>query len=89
MRARDQAEYVAHGEHLGVVSGAWRFSGPNWQLAATPFVAGSPHANASERTLLVAKLADPVTHDVAFAVVCEHGALAVTDAAGRDCVKTC
>src|SRR5579863_3053708 len=82
MRARDRAEYVAHGEHLGVVSGARRFSGPNWQLA-TPDFAGQLHAHLGERTLLVAKLADTILPDVAIAVMCDHGALAVKDAAGH------
>ena len=83
MRARDRAEYAAHGEHLGVVSGARRFSGPNWQLATPDFAAGEPHANPRERTLLVAKLADMMLHDVAIAAMCDHGALAVKDAAGH------
>lgn len=81
MRARDRAEYAAHGEHLGVVSGARRFSGPNWQLASPDFAAGQLHAN--ERTLLVTKLVDPIPHDVVIAVMCDHGALAVKDTAGR------
>ena len=83
MRARDRAEYAAHGEHLGVVSGARRFSGPNWQLATPDFAAGQLHANFRERTLLVAKLVDTMPHDVAIAVMCDHGALAVKDTAGR------
>jgi hypothetical protein len=83
MRARDRAEYAAHGEHLGVVSGARRFSGPNWQLATVDFATGQLHANERERTLLVANLADTMPDDVAIDVMCDHGALAVKDAAGR------
>lgn len=83
MRARDRAEYVGHGEHLGVVSGARRFSGPNWQLTTPDFAAEQLHAKPRERTLLVAKLADAMPHDVAIAVMSEHGALAVKDTAGR------
>jgi hypothetical protein len=83
MRARDRAEYAAHGEHLGVVSGARRFSGPNWQLATVDFATGQLHANERERTLLVAKLADTMPDDVAIDVMCDHGALAVKDTAGR------
>ncbi len=83
MRARDRAEYAAHGEHLGVVSGARRFSGPNWQLATPDLAAGQLQANPKERTLLVVKLADTMPHDVAIAVMCDHRALAVKDAAGH------
>jgi hypothetical protein len=75
MRARDRAEYAAHGEHL--------FSGPNWQLATVDFATGQLHANERERTLLVANLADTMPDDVAIDVMCDHGALAVKDAAGR------
>lgn len=74
---------MAHGEHLGVVSGARRFSGPNWQLTTAEFAVGQGHAKPRERTLLVAKLADTMPHDVAIAVMCDHGALAVKDIAGR------
>jgi len=83
MRARDRAEYAGHGEHLGVVSGARRFSGPNWQLATPDFAGGERHAKPRERTLLVARLTDTMPHDVATAVMCDHGALAVRDTAGR------
>lgn len=83
MRARDRAEYAAHGEHLGVVSGARWFSAPNWQSATSDFAAGQLHAKPRERTLLVAKLVDTIPHAVAIAVMCDHGALAVKDPAGR------
>lgn len=83
MRARDRAEYAAHGEHFGVVSGARRFSGSNWQLASPDFAAGQLHVNLRERTLLIAKLVDTMPHDVALALMCDHGALAVKDSAGR------
>ena len=83
MRARDRAEYAAHGEHFGVLSGARRFSGSNWQLATADFAADPLHTGARERTLLIAKLGDTMPHGVALAVLCDHGALAVKDNAGR------
>jgi len=83
MRARDRAEYAAHGEHLGVVSGARRLSGPSPQLATPDFAAVPLNANPRERTLLVARLVDSLPCDVAITVMRDHGALAVKDTAGH------
>lgn len=81
VRARDRAEYVGHGEHLGVTSGARRFSSPNWQLAAN--TTDERITNSRERTLLVAKLRHGLTLEVALTVLISHGALAVKDGPGR------
>jgi hypothetical protein len=83
MRARDRAEYVAHGEHLGVVSGARRFSAPNWQLATSPQPPDVPNADGRERTLLMATLCGVPSAQEKFSVMCDHGALAVKDESGH------
>jgi hypothetical protein len=55
VRARDRAEYAGHGEHLGVTSGAGRFSSPNWPLAAGHPPNATGDRKRPERTLLFAR----------------------------------
>ena len=83
VRARDRAEYAGHGEHLGVTSGARRFSSPNWQLAANSSIEDPGNREGRERTLLVARPRDKLPLEVGLTVLIDHGALAVKDGSGR------
>ena len=83
VRARDRAEYAGHREHFGVTSGARRFSSPNWQPAANSPIEGNGNRKSRERTLLVARLREKLTSEVALTVLSDHGALAVKDCSGR------
>jgi hypothetical protein len=78
----DDAEYVAHGEHQGVVGARNRF------VASAPLPWHEPVPLAAddvsrERTLLVIRMTDDIKPSAIGDVLHEHGAIAVKDATGR------
>jgi hypothetical protein len=82
----DDAEYVAHGEHQGVIGARNRFV-PHEPLTHRPPPA--PHAHpasddcTAQRTLLVIRMTDDIKPGAIGAVLHEHGAIAVKDASGH------
>jgi hypothetical protein len=80
----DDAEYVAHGEHQGVIGARHRFiSDDAARQTASPCEAKAPDDSTRERTLLVIKITDAIKPGAVGDVLHEHGAIAVKDAAGH------
>jgi hypothetical protein len=73
-RDEDDAEYIAHGEHQGVVGGSNRF---------IPRDTPSVKATRRERTLLVIRFSDALKPRVIGDMLHDHGAVAVRDATGH------
>lgn len=80
----DYAEYVAHGEHQGVVGTANRDFGPATASPVPISENAVPSADyARARTLLVVNESPRLKLTVASEVLYEHGAVAVKDPAGH------
>jgi hypothetical protein len=80
----DRAEYVAHGEHQGVVGTTNRFRGLGIGSPAFADKDIGPSSNdASARTLLVVSASTALKLTVVFEVLYEHGAVAVKDPNGH------
>ncbi|VXC73542.1 conserved hypothetical protein [Burkholderia sp. 8Y] len=84
----DEAEYVAHGEHQGVVGAHNRFSAREPVAPLAPIAPRSPAPSASddscrERTLLVIRMTDDIKPGAIGDMLHEHGAIAVKDPAGH------
>ncbi|SAL66042.1 hypothetical protein AWB71_03908 [Caballeronia peredens] len=78
----DDAEYVAHGEHQGVIARN-RFV-PNEPLREPPPAADLADDDATQqRTLLVIRMTDDIKPGVVGEMLHEHGAIAVKDASGH------
>jgi hypothetical protein len=78
----DEAEYVAHGEHQGVIGAHNRFVArdPQPQRPVTP----AQHDDAvRQRTLLVIRITDDIKPGAIGDMLHEHGAIAVKDPAGH------
>ncbi|MFM0324674.1 hypothetical protein [Caballeronia glebae] len=79
----DDAEYVAHGEHQGVIGARNRFV-PHEPLTQRP---PTPHAAdddaTPQRTLLVIRMTDDIKPGAIGEMLHEHGAIAVKDASGH------
>ncbi|BCQ25679.1 hypothetical protein NK8_38570 [Caballeronia sp. NK8] len=78
----DDAEYVAHGEHQGVIGARNRFV-PHEPL---PPRSPTPHVSddaTPQRTLLVIRISDEIKPGAIGEVLHEHGAIAVKDASGH------
>lgn len=79
--SEDDAEYVAHGEHQGVVGAHNRF------VPSEPMAKQSGDAEQlqqmRERTLLVIRMSDEIKPAAVSEVLHEHGAAAVKDASGH------
>lgn len=72
----DVAEYIAHGEHQGVIGARNRFSADDsgaWRVSRCK----------RERTLLVVRTGDDIKSGVIGDMLHEHGAVAVKDATGH------
>lgn len=80
----DNAEYAAHGEHLGVVAAANRDSS-KVDVPAAPVATQSdtPLADARARTLLVVNETTAIKLSVAREILHAHGAIAVKDPSGK------
>ena len=78
----DDAEYVAHGEHQGVIGARNRFV-PHEPLPRHPPAPHGPDDTAPQRTLLVIRMTDDIKPGAIGEVLHEHGAIAVKDASGR------
>ena len=79
----DDAEYVAHGEHQGVIGARNRFV-PHEPLPHRPPPAPHSADDATpQRTLLVIRMTDDIKPGAIGAVLHEHGAIAVKDAGGH------
>jgi hypothetical protein len=79
--SEDDAEYVAHGEHQGVVGAHNRFV-PN-EPAARKIDDVPQLPEMRERTLLVIRISDDIKPASVSKVLHEHGAVAVKDPAGH------
>lgn len=83
-RARDSAEYVAHGEHQGVVGTANCFRGLGIGPPEFADKDVDPSSNdASARTLLVVNKTNGLKLTIVVDVLYEHGAVAVKDPNGH------
>ncbi|WP_248323169.1 hypothetical protein [Caballeronia sp. Sq4a] len=78
----DEAEYVAHGEHQGVVGAHNRFA-PREPLAPRPPVPAASDDSCRERTLLIIRMTDDIKPGAIGDMLHEHGAVAVKDPAGH------
>ncbi|WP_250535058.1 hypothetical protein [Caballeronia sp. AZ10_KS36] len=78
----DEAEYVAHGEHQGVVGAHNRFA-PREPLAPRPPAPVVASDDCRERTLLIIRLTDDIKPGAIGDMLHEHGAVAVKDPAGH------
>ena len=78
----DDAEYVAHGEHQGVIARN-RFV-PDEPIRETPPASPPAETEATpQRTLLVIRMTDDIAPRVVGEVLHAHGAIAVKDASGH------
>jgi hypothetical protein len=83
-RAPDSVEYVAHGEHQGVMDTANRFRGLGIGPPAFADKDVDPSSNdACARTLLVVNETDGLKLTIVVEVLYEHGAVAVKDPNGH------
>jgi hypothetical protein len=78
----DDAEYVAHGEHQGVIGARNRFV-PQDPLPQRPSAPPSSDDTTPQRTLLVIRISDDIKPGAIGEVLHEHGAIAVKDASGH------
>ncbi|AET90943.1 hypothetical protein BYI23_B003360 [Burkholderia sp. YI23] len=78
----DDAEYVAHGEHQGVIGARNRFV-PHEPLPRHPPAPHTTDDAAPQRTLLVIRISDDIKPGAIGEVLHEHGAIAVKDASGH------
>ncbi|MDR5857571.1 hypothetical protein P9239_01940 [Caballeronia sp. LZ062] len=78
----DEAEYVAHGEHQGVIGAHNRFATRELATPRPPAPASSDDC-CRERTLLVIKMTDEIKPGALGDMLHEHGAIAVKDPAGH------
>ncbi|SAL41180.1 hypothetical protein AWB70_03106 [Caballeronia cordobensis] len=78
----DDAEYVAHGEHQGVIGARNRFV-PHEPLPRHPPAPHTTDDGAPQRTLLVIRISDDIKPGAIGEVLHEHGAIAVKDASGH------
>ncbi|SAK64399.1 hypothetical protein AWB79_03112 [Caballeronia hypogeia] len=81
----DEAEYVAHGEHQGVIGARNRFvpgeSSP--RRMPEPKAPHAPDDATPQRTLLVIRITDDIKPLAVGELLHEHGAIAVKDASGH------
>ncbi|KND54847.1 hypothetical protein BPUN_3745 [Candidatus Paraburkholderia kirkii] len=78
----DGAEYVAHGEHQGVIARN-RFV-PDEPIRAPALGSHAASDDATpQRTLLVIRMTDDIKATAVGEMLHEHGAIAVKDASGR------
>ena len=78
----DDAEYVAHGEHQGVIGARNRFV-PHEPMPPRAPVSHAADDGTQQRTLLVIRMTDDIKPGAMSEVLHEHGALAVKDASGH------
>lgn len=78
----DEAEYVAHGEHQGVIGAHNRFIPREPPTQRPPAPSASSDA-CRERTLLVIRMTDDIKPGAIGDMLHEHGAIAVKDPAGH------
>ena len=77
----DDAEYVAHGEHQGVIGSRNRYVPQEpLQQPQTPSISDDA---TPQRTLLVIRISDDIKPGAIGEVLHEHGAIAVKDAGGH------
>jgi hypothetical protein len=82
MHDEDDAEYIAHGEHQGVICTRNRYA-PERPAQDRVSAAYARDDGARHRTLLVIRVTDEIKPNSIGDVLHEHGALAVKDAAGH------
>ncbi|WP_244816303.1 hypothetical protein [Caballeronia sp. Lep1P3] len=78
----DEAEYVAHGEHQGVVGAHNRFV-PREPPQQRPVMPSASNDSCRERTLLIIRMTDQIEPSAIGDMLHEHGAIAVKDPAGH------
>jgi hypothetical protein len=78
----DEAEYVAHGEHQGVIARN-RFVPEPGLDAPLPGSSGASDAASPQRTLLVIRMTGDIKAAAIGEVLHEHGAIAIKDASGH------
>jgi hypothetical protein len=84
LHAPDNAEYVAHGEHQGVLGAANRYYGSGiGSSVSVPKDIAPPSNDALARTLLLVNETPAIKLSIASGVLYEHGAVAVKDPAGH------
>ena len=78
----DDAEYVAHGEHQGVIGARNRFVPHDPPVAQRAAPRATDDAT-PQRTLLVIRMTDDIKPGAIGEMLHEHGAIAVKDASGH------
>ncbi|SAK50851.1 hypothetical protein AWB78_01084 [Caballeronia calidae] len=78
----DDAEYVAHGEHQGVIGARNRFV-PHEPLTPHPPATHTSDDPTPQRTLLVIRITDDIKPGAIGELLHEHGAIAVKDPSGH------
>jgi hypothetical protein len=80
----DEAEYIAHGEHQGVIArNHFVPDEPLRRPAPSPSTPTEADAALLQRTLLVIRVTDAIKAGVIGEMMHEHGAIAVKDASGH------